>query len=42
MRVVDRTGDVGVEMVKALGAPLDSYWYEAIADAEMVMRRGAE
>lgn len=39
MRVVGRDGQVGTELVRALGAPLDSYWYQAIVEAERIASR---
>lgn len=39
MRVVERQGQVGVEVVQALGAPLDSYLRQCVAEAEGILRR---
>ena len=39
MRVVGRDGQVGAELVRALGAPLDSYWYQSIVEAERIAGR---
>jgi len=42
MRAVERAGRTGAELVKAIGGPLDSYWYQAIVEAERIAGPAAE
>jgi hypothetical protein len=42
MRVIERDGQVGAELLRCLGAPLDSYWHQAVSEAERLARKTME
>lgn len=37
MRVIERDGVFGCEVARSLGAPLDSFWWQAVTDAERLL-----